>query len=103
MPALQKVEVMDEVVAKNAWVTQGGGNYFVWFYLGEGKGNLQVKMPKAAVEKLVNAKLFKVIGNVWGGKKVTLTFETPPTAQRFQEAVTMEDLVSVPKKGGGSR
>lgn len=89
----------EELKAKNAWITQSGGHYFIWFYLGEGKGNLRVKIPKAIAEKLVKAKLFKVVRNRWGGKKVTLTFETPATAQRFQEAVAVDDLVSVPRRG----
>ncbi len=88
---------MDDVVAKNAWITQGGGNYFVEFYLGGCKGNLRVKIPKSVAEKIAGGKLFKVVGNRWSGKEVTLTFKTPTIAQQFQEAVAVDDLVSVPK------
>jgi len=94
-------EWLNQLEAKNAWITHGGGHYFIEFYLGKGEGNFRIRISKAIAEKLTKSKLFKVVGNRWSGVEVTLSFETPTTAQRFQEAVAVDDLVGVPRRGRG--
>ena len=98
------------ITAENAWLNWGGGCYAIQFYLGEGKGNLTVKIPKSAdifgTFKRRKVRAFKATRNIWGGKTVKLDFKTPKEAQLFQETLSDADdvlFIQDKKTRGGLR
>jgi len=93
----------EKIIAENAWLNWGRGGHFIELYLGEGKGNIQISIPRSAdiLGSLRHRKMlaFKVLRNTWSVKTVKLGFKTPDQAQRFQEALAdADDILYVQAK-----